>query len=363
MVVMQASPHFELIEESHRPRGPINFSILTEMTQVASITSEWDDLLAKSRCNLAFNCSKWYLAATELAPGLQPLVFTARRNGALSGLLPLWLDVNEKLATIGDDTFIDHSDIIAEDGDYEVITGLLDFALKGAANYDRLFLGYVKRDSNYIRAAEALGLGETLAGFFQPDKVMPYAVVDLTSGYDHYMKTLSGGFRRNLYRKCKKAERDALIVRELTPAELKPEILPETFLSLHLSRFGDRTKINSARSWICALFPSLFVERRMRVFAILDKGRIVAIDLETVASSGMYGFNGGFLPQVRNYAPGKLLIHKVIQQSCMEGMVECDFGWWRQDYKADWKPATREVIGLQFATYSEAHNSTSTINF
>jgi hypothetical protein len=177
------------------------------------------------------------------------------------------------------------------------------------------------------------------------------------------MKTLSRGFRRNLYRMCKKAERDALIVRELTPAELKPELLPETFLSLHVSRFGDRSKIKSAKSWICALFPSLFVERRMRVFAILDKGRIVAIDLETVARSGMYGFNGGFLPQFRNYAPGKLLIHKVIQQSCMEGMVECDFGWWRQDYKADWKPATREVICLQFATYSEAHNSTSTTNF
>ena len=352
---MQANPHFELIEESHPPRGPINFSILTETAQVASITSEWDDLLAKSRCNLAFNCSKWYLATTELAPGLQPLVFTARRNGALSGLLPLWLDENEKLATIGDDTFIDHSDIIAEDGDYEVITGLLDFALKGT-NYDRLFLGDVKRDSNYIRAAEALGLGETLDGFLQPDKVMHHAVVDLTSGYDHYMKTLDRGFRRDLYRRCNKAKSDGLIVCELTPAELEPEILPETFLSLHLSRFGDHTRIKSAKSWLCALFPSLFAERRMRVFAIQDKDRIVAIDLETVTKSGMYGFNGGFLPRFRNYAPGKLLIHKVIQQSCMEGMVECDFGWWRQDYKADWKPATREVVSLQFATYAKARN-------
>lgn len=95
----------------------------------------------------------------------------------------------------------------------------------------------------------------------------------------------------------------------------------------------------------------------MRVFAILEKDRIVAIDLETVSRSGMYGFNGGFLPQIQKYAPGKLLIHKVIQQCCLEGMADYDFGWWGQDYKADWKPSTREVARLQFATYSKTHDT------
>src|SRR5215470_19903195 len=109
---MQASPHYELIEESHRPGGPIDFSIVTDINLVASISVEWDDLLAKSRVNRAYGSSKWYLATVELKPGLQPLVFTARRNGMLSGLLPLWLDANEKLATIGDDLFMEHSDII-----------------------------------------------------------------------------------------------------------------------------------------------------------------------------------------------------------------------------------------------------------
>lgn len=351
MVVMQASPHFELIEESHRPRGPIDFSILTDINLVASIAVEWDDLLAKSRVNRAYGSSKWYLATVELKPGLQPLVFTARRNGTLSGLLPLWLDVNEKLATIGDDSFTEHSDIIAEDGDYEVITGLLDFALKGAANYDRLFLGDVKRDSNYIRAAEALGLGETVNGFFQPDKVMPYAVVDLTSGYDHYMKTLSRKFRLNLHRLCHKAARDGFVIGELTPTDLNPALLPEMLLSLHLSRFGNRSSIKSSQAWIRTLFPSLFAQGRLRIFAMLDHDRVVAMDSATVTRSGMYGFVGGFLSEVQKYDPGKLLIHKAIQQACLDGLTEFDLGWWRQDYKAHWKPIGREVGCIQFATY------------
>jgi CelD/BcsL family acetyltransferase involved in cellulose biosynthesis len=356
MCAAQVKAVFGIKETNCFPRGSIDFSVLTDIEQVASIAAEWDDLLAKSRCNRTFNCSKWYLATVELNPKLQPLVFTARRDGVLSGILPLWLDVDKKLAGIGDN-FIDHSDIIAADEDAAVMVGLLDLALKGAGGYERLFLGQVRRDSNYVTAAKALGLGERVDEFFQPGNPFLYAVVDLTGGYNRYMKTLSRGFRRNLYRMCKKAERDGLIIRELTPAELQPDVFPEIFLSLHLSRFGDRSSIKSSEVWMRRLFPSLFSGRQMRVFAILEKDRIVAIDLETVSRSGMYGFNGGFLPQIQKYAPGKLLIHKVIQQCCLEGMADYDFGWWGQDYKADWKPGTREVARLQFATYSKTHDT------
>lgn len=352
MLATRAKAAFGVTEDNCCPRGPIDFSILTDTNQVASMSVEWDDLLDKSRVNRTYGCAKWYLATVELLPKLQPLVFTAWRRGVLAGILPLWLDVNERSARVGDD-FLDHPDIIAEDEDMEVITGVLDLALKGAASYDRLVLGQVRRDSNYVRAATALGLGQAVEGFFHPGKCFLYAVVDLTRGYDHYMKTLSRGFRRNLFRMGKKAARDGLIVCELTPAELKPDVFPEVFLSLHMTRFGSRSGIRSSQAWIRKLFPKLFAERRIRVFAILQKDRILAIDLETVTRSGMYGFLGGFLPEIRKYAPGKLLIHKVIQQSCLEGMADYDFGWWHQDYKGDWKPGTREVGPFQFVTLSQ----------
>lgn len=344
------------IEDSCLLRGPIDFRLLTNINQIASVSMEWDGLLSQSRCNRAYSCSKWYLATVELLPQLQPLVFTAWRNSVLSGLLPLWLDVDRRLARIGDG-FIDHLDIIAADEDLGVITGLLDLALQYNESYDRLILGPVKQDSNLVKGTRALGLGEIVDEFFEPNRSLIYAVVDLTSGYDQYMKTLSRGFRRNLYRKCKKAQTDGLIIRELTPAELKSDLFVESFLSLHLIRFGDRSDVKSSESWIRKLFPALFAEGRLRVFAALDASRIVAIDTATVTPSGMYGMLGGFVPEMSRYGLGKLLIHHAIQQACLEGMDEYDLGWWQQDYKADWKPASRAVGPLQIITRPKLHKT------
>jgi hypothetical protein len=354
MVDMRLKTRLPPMQDRRHSHTSVDYKILTDIRQVHSIASEWDELLSRSRCNRAYSCSKWYLATVELLPKLQPLVFIAQRNRVLAGVLPLWLEANRRLARFGDN-YIEHLDIIAADEDCEVITGLLDLALRDTGGYDWLVLGPVKHDSNLMQGARALRLGQTVDEFFLPGKSLTYAVLDLTRGYDEYMKTLSPEFRHNLHRACKKAQRDGLIVRELTPAELRPDLLPETFLSLHLSRFGDRSDVKSSVSWIQKLFPSLFAERRMRVFAILENERIAGIDLETVTRAGMYGFLGGFLPEIRKYAPGKLLIHSVILQAYLEGMDEYDFGWWGQDYKADWRPTTREVGELRLATRSEAH--------
>lgn len=334
----------------------VRYEILTEIDDVRLIASEWDYLLATSRCNLAFSCSKWYLARAALLPTVQPLVFTAYRDQVLSGVLPLWLYSSERLAHFGDD-YRDYLDIIAADDDREVITGLLKLALQGAEDYDRLVLGTVKRDSNFVKGANALGLGEVIGEFFSPGKVLAYAVIDLRSGYDEYMKTLGRKFRLNLHRMCNKAYRDGLAVRELKPADLDPELLPETFLSLHLSRFGDHSDFKSAEAWIRKLFPALFMEQRIRVFALLHKDRILGIDLVAAARSGMYSYPGGFLPEVQQYDPGKLLIHHTIRQACLEGMAEFDLGWWFQEYKGHWKPAKRDVGELQLATGLKQHQT------
>ena len=94
----------------------------------------------------------------------------------------------------------------------------------------------------------------------------------------------------------------------------------------------------------------------MRVFAVLDKNQVVGIDLALAARSGMYAFAGGFLAEIRRYAPGKLLIHKAIEKACQEGMAEFDLGWWGQGHKDHWKPAVHDVGQLRLPVSSrQAH--------
>ena len=351
MLDTQNKPRFGWPNSRWRSDGSVDYRVLTDLHEIASISSEWDELLATSKCNRAFDCSKWYLATVELLPTLQPLVFTAYRNQNLLGVFPLWLDANRRQARFGDN-HREYLDIIAGDGDLEVIRGLLNLSLQENGDYDHLVLESVKYDSNIVRAAKALGLGEVVDGFFAPGKSLKYAFVDLARGYQEYIKTLHSSFQHNLHRFWAKAARDGLVVSELTPVQLRPDALPEVFLSLHMARFGDHSGFKSAKSWIRKLFPALFAERRMRVFALSDRERIVGIDIEMITASGMCSYNGGFLPEMRRYGPGKLLIHKAIQQACLEGLTEFDLGWWGQGYKADWNPARREVGDLRLATNS-----------
>jgi CelD/BcsL family acetyltransferase involved in cellulose biosynthesis len=328
-----------------------DYAALTDLRAITSFSAEWDELLTRSRCNRAFSCSKWYLATPQLLPDLEPLVLVVRRNGMLAGILPLWLDIHKKRAVFPDD-YSDHLDIIAADEDTDVIAGLLNFAIQQQQRYDTLSLKHIKLNSNCVSAAQMLGLFQEEA--FAPENSLPYAVLDLAGGFESYLKTLSRKFRLNLNRLRSKARREQITVTELKPQSLDPQSLPGIFLALHERRFGKATSLRSVcktpERWIYNLFPALFAEGRMRVFAVIVKTQIVGIDLEMVTKSGMYGWNGGFLPEMRPYDPGKLLIYKAIEQCCIEGLTEYDLGWLGQEYKRQWRPAIQQIGELQFRT-------------
>ena len=134
----------------------IHYEVLTDWRGLLSLCEEWNGLLARSRCNRAFNSAQWYFAVPLLLPELSPLLCIARRAGTVQGILPLWLHQCRQEVRFADH-FCDHLDIIAADDDWEVITGLLAFALQEASRYGALSLRRLKPDSNCVRAARALG--------------------------------------------------------------------------------------------------------------------------------------------------------------------------------------------------------------
>lgn len=327
----------------------VHCEVLTDWRDILLLREAWNVLLARSRCNRAFNSAQWYFAVPLILPELSPLLCIARRAGIMQGILPLWRDRCRQEVRFADH-FCDHIDIIAADDDWEVMTGLLAFALQEAARYGTLSLRRLKRDSNCVRAACALGFSGQVERGFAPEAAGEHAVIDLGKGYEAYLKTLSRKFRLNLNRMRHKAAANGVVVRELQPEDLTPKDLPATFLSLHAARFGEASKLvaPSGVTWIQHLFPSLFAERRLRVFAVLLADQITGIDLAMVSRSGPYAWNGGFLPEIQQYDPGKLLIDKTVQQCCAESLGEYDLGGFGHQYKAHWKPTIRWVGGLQF---------------
>jgi hypothetical protein len=342
----------------------IEYDICTKLSDVEQMSGDWDALLERSQCNRAFSCSKWYLAMPELVPEAQPMVLVARRNGALAGIMPLVLDGENREAGFAKD-YTDIPDIIAQEGDIEVMAGLLDMAITGTGAYDKLVLRYVQDDSNCVKAACALGLGKNSDDIFAPGSSLDCAVLDLSRGYQEYWKTLSRNLRRGLSRIHNKAKTDGLVVLELEPSNMTPQEIPELLLSLHDSRFGAesyfhvdfKSGLEGVRKWTGKLFPALFIEKRLRVFALMQHGKTVGIDIVMAANRGFYGWPGGFLPEVAHYHPGKLLTHYIIQQACKEQLAEYDLGcWYREDqeYKGHWKPAIKRIGHLQFPAGADA---------
>jgi len=327
----------------------VQCEVLTDWQGILSLREAWNVLLARSRCNRAFNSAQWYFAVPLILPELSPLLCIARRAGTMQGILPLWRDQRRHEVRFADH-FCDHIDIIAADDDGEVMTDLLAFALQEASKYGTLSLRRLKRDSNCVRAACALGFSGQVEQGFAAEAAGEHAVIELGIGYEAYLKTLSRKFRLNLNRMRHKAVANGVVVRELQPEDITAEQLPAIFLSLHSARFGEASKLvaPSGVKWIQHLFPCLFAERRLRAFAVLLADQIAGIDLAMVSWSGLYAWNGGFLPEVQRYDPGKLLIDKTIQQCCAERFGEYDLAGFGQQYKAHWRPAIRWVGNLQF---------------
>ena len=219
-------------------------------------------------------------------------------------------------------------------------------------SYNKLSLRRLKPDSNCVLAARILEPRRTDEQLFVPGTSLMCSYVDLVCGYDEYMRTRTKNFRHNINRIKNKAQRDGIVVRELKPGDVAADDISEAFMTLHLSRFGDQTVLGPTQSALHKLIPALFAEGRIKVFALLkemlSQTRILGVHIALVGKESHIGWSGGFLPEVSSLSPGNLVLEEAIRQACISGMVEYDFGWGAEEYKARWTTNSREIGDLQF---------------
>jgi CelD/BcsL family acetyltransferase involved in cellulose biosynthesis len=318
------------------------FQLLTDLHQVEQIEPEWQALLQTSNCNRAFSSTAWYIAACQLRREASVHLVLARRNGMLAGVLPLVMNQRFGLAEFAT-VWNDYNDIIAVNGDQEVICGLLGYALGDSTTGKRMTLECLRHDSSCCRALRTLFSESQLKKHFLEDPTK-YFYVPLSCAYDDHLAILGKKFRKNLLFAKHKAEA-ATAVRELYPASFSPAEVPEIFLSLHLARFGTRTPFAEAgaQAFLRCLLPRLFLSGAMRVFVLSGQERIVAIALCMVGPQSLCLWNGGFAPEAQPWSPGTLLIDAGLRRACEEGLAEYDFMRGLEAYKEKWAGNFRTV--------------------
>jgi CelD/BcsL family acetyltransferase involved in cellulose biosynthesis len=323
----------------------LTYQVLDTLADVEEISAEWDLLLARSPCNRAFSCSRWFLVSCILNESISPHVIVARRGTAIMGVLPLVLINDSKIATFASE-LSDYNDVVSNENDHSVLVGLLEYAKSLTVSYERVVLSRVRRDSNCFRAAEILEREDSNKPVFHATGTCSY--VDLSLSYEEYLRTRSKSFRKGLKRAQRNAESSNIAVRELDPTNFPPRRLPEEFLSLNLDRWGAKSYYKSGfvESFVLKLLPDLFSQRRMRAFALMKEERLLGLDLCMVGANSLCSWNGGFLSEAARWSPGKLLIDAGIRQAYAGKFEEYDLMRGDEAYKKSWANNAREIGSL-----------------
>ncbi len=340
-----------LTETSSSPVEPpegdcvLKYEVLENLAQIEAIASSWDQILENSACNRAFSCSTWFLATCSHNSQITPHVVIAKRGTSLAGVLPL-ASRNDNKTVDFPSAISDYNDLVTCAEDHAVQSGLLEAALSSAGSH-QLVLSDVRPDSNCVRGAHLLAESKGIGVVYQPSRNCYY--LELAHEFDRYLATRSRAFRKGLYRIRRQAAAKQLEVRQLTPADIPAAEVAELFLSLNASRFQARSGFHSeaAQSFVRQAFPSLFIEGRLIVFALLEGDRPLAIDLCMRGPNSLCTWNGGFLPEAAQLSPGRLLLAAGIERAIAEHLQEYDMLRGSHAYKASWATHSRSIGKLE----------------
>ena len=326
----------------------LRFQVLTELPEIVALTPEWNSLVERSGCNRAFSSACWFLASCRHNASLDPYVVIARRGTTLTGILPLVLTECGEVATFPN-YLTDYSDAVAGIDDPFAIAGLLDFARSQPNGYQRIALSHIRRDSSCLQAVRLLEPDDMVEQKFRERVLCFY--LQLPASHDDFLKSKRSRFRKRLKRLQGFADKGNLTMRELDPNTFPAHQLPDVFLSLHLQRQKIRScfETTSAQNFVMEVVPQLFEKRIMRACVLMDRDKIVAIDLYTMGRNSLCVWNGGFLPEAEYCSPGKLLINAGIKLACALKLEEFDFLRGPEAYKESWANNSRAIGQLELA--------------
>jgi CelD/BcsL family acetyltransferase involved in cellulose biosynthesis len=325
----------------------LEYRIYSDLSEIMGISHQWDCLLAASRFNRAFGSWEWYLASCRIQTSLVPYLVIGTLGSDMTCILPLAIDPRNCVATFPH-LENDYNDILVRGDDPAQAASLLKYAMSRENTCRRMILSKLKPDSNCAQAAVLLDSSSNIVCHARDTKL--YRYIKLPSTFDDYLASRGKLFRRNIRRALRNDGRGGLVIRELCPADFNPFELPEVFIQLILDRHDDKCvfRHTHAQSFAREVLPAVFRKGGMRVFAIFEKERIIAIDLYLDAANGLVAWNGGFLAEMERWSPGTALIAFAVRQAIASGLHELDFGEGDEAYKESWSNSSYLVRELSF---------------
>ncbi|HYH08128.1 MAG TPA: GNAT family N-acetyltransferase [Thermoanaerobaculia bacterium] len=264
----------------------------------AKIADEWDAMFDVCDAHPVFSSPAWFLAAAR-----NPRVYVARRQGRITGILPL---VARDDGALGFATPLsDYNDVIAFDDDTAArLLRAVDapLSLRGirpGSKLDRALPSPPELETHCSRASLPFGRHGRV-------------------------------FRKSLLRAVRAAAREGFAVTLLRDG------VAEHLLALHAARFGARGRLTAHAAMLRAALPPLVAAGRVRAYALVREGEVFAIDVTFVDRHTIASWNGGFRSEVAHLSPGSLLFAREIADAEAEGRTTFDMLRGMHAYKQRW---------------------------
>jgi CelD/BcsL family acetyltransferase involved in cellulose biosynthesis len=313
---------------------PLQYRVYSDLSEIKALSRQWDALLSASACNKAFGSLEWYLASCHVQGSLEPYLLTATQGPEITGVLPLALDSQSGMLVFPH-CANDYNDVVVRRDSLDRAAGLLEHATS-LCKGRRMFLAKLRPDSDCARAAALFNGKPHLECRFRKTKA--YSYIELPASFDDYLASRSRLSRRNVKYALRKTEANGLVMRELSPREFDPMLLPEMLIRFAIDRQDEKSffRLAYAQAFVREVLPSLFIKGYLKVFAMLKEGKAAAMDFYFFTHSGLTAWNGGFMPEIERLSPGTALLAFAIRQAIAMGFREFDFGEGDEAYKKHW---------------------------
>lgn len=347
----------EATANSHRPKPPPRPEMVVDILRgkreiIGPLSKEWSALCDEGPSDALFFRPEWieaYLRAFE--PDAKLMLFTARDRGRLRAVLPL---VEERVRFHGLPVRRLRAPANIHSCRADIVHGAGDFAEAARALWEHLkaIEGW---DLIEIRDVPQAGATDQILGLAEGDgwpigKWMSMRTPYIPLAGRHSAKeaieaVTTPKFRSNLRRLKKKLESLGSI--ELRRIEQADPSTLEAFYALE--RAGWKGQEGSAID--CNPSTRMFYDEiarvaarlgRLSIYVLEHNGRPVAIQYGITSRDRYFLPKPAFDESLREYAPGKLLVERVVEDCVARGLVEFDFlGDW-MPWKGDWTTHVRK---------------------
>jgi CelD/BcsL family acetyltransferase involved in cellulose biosynthesis len=334
------------VSESQRMR----VEILSSPQELAAAKPLWEELLQRNGNRNVFLTFEWVFTLARHFAAAGPLaVVLVRAGDSPVAILPLAITAMGGLRRLGfiGPSLADYEDFLLVPEHARAALRAAFGALQEAADWDYFQFTRMAEDGAAFADLSDYA-AECWSGTRRRERfsVAPHLV--LPASWDAFWGSCDAKFRADSRRRGRKL---AAEVGEIAYAEPQSEAEAETFLEALIAQHRIRRnardysqfEMPEIRAFYQDLVRTAFGAGLLSFSALRLGGRVVASHLALRYRDKRFCLVTAFDEVLRPYAPGRLLLLRMVEEACRAGVREFDMCLGDEPYKFDLKPTTRAL--------------------